>query len=152
MFSQILTKHRWNSQFHGYGSCSQNTGKNPWRFLTLFYFVNNANYVWYSEYYFSISLHYNNISNRNRIVSLNIDIENYRRMVKYRDSWLRKSLNVPGNSRLSDFSIYFTTKIFPGALPFSVFWRCILCLLAWRCMSLWHLVLRLCWCRYNRPR
>ena len=29
-FSQFLTKHRWNSQCHGYGSCSQSTGKNPW--------------------------------------------------------------------------------------------------------------------------
>ena len=27
VFSQFLTKHLWNSQSHGYGSCSQNTGK-----------------------------------------------------------------------------------------------------------------------------
>jgi hypothetical protein len=36
IFAQFLIKHRWNSQFHGYGSCFQNPGKKTWHVCPYF--------------------------------------------------------------------------------------------------------------------
>ena len=55
-FSQVLTKSHWNSQFHEYGSWSQNLGKNPclktWQYWTL---GANSSLIFNARLFLSIS-------------------------------------------------------------------------------------------------